>query len=432
MDLEPPSLQFLNTLDLTAIFGIAVIFILLFFAALISGAEVAFFSLSAQDIEKAAIKSPRKTRIISYLLERPKKLLATLLVANNVLNIAIVVLFVAISRDFFLAISHVGLRLLTKIAIITFVILFFGEVLPKIFASRNNIKFARITVYFIAFLEKALSPISLPMRFLTIYLQKKLGKEKSSFSVDQLSQALELTSSDGTSSDEQKILEGIVSFGNTETKQVMSPRIDIFAIENDETFSAVLAKVIDKGYSRIPVYRDNIDHIEGVLFVKDLIPHIDKEDFDWITLLREPFFVPENKKLDNLLKDFQRMKSHLAVVVDEYGGTSGLVSLEDIIEEIVGDISDEFDDEDINFSQIDEKNFLVEGKIYLKDFYRIVDVDEDLFEERKGEAETLAGLVLEILGNFPKKGQQVHFAKCTFTVELVDKKRIKQIKVTLN
>lgn len=432
MDLEPPSLQFLNTLDLTAIFGIALIFILLFFAALISGAEVAFFSLSAQDIEKAAIKSPRKTRIISNLLERPKKLLATLLVANNVLNIAIVVLFVAISRDFFLAISHVGLRLFTKIALITFVILFFGEVLPKIFASRNNIKFAKITVYFIAFLEKLLSPISLPMRFLTVYLQKKLGKEKSSFSVDQLSQALELTSSDDTTSEEQKILEGIVSFGNTETKQVMSPRIDIFAIENDEPFSAVLAKVIDKGYSRIPVYRDNIDYIEGVLFVKDLIPHIDKEDFDWITLLREPFFVPENKKLDNLLKDFQRMKSHLAVVVDEYGGTSGLVSLEDIIEEIVGDISDEFDDEDINFSQIDEKNFLVEGKIYLKDFYRIVVVDEDLFEERKGEAETLAGLILEILGNFPKKGQQVHFAKCTFTVELVDKKRIKQIKVTLN
>ena len=432
MDLEPPSLQFLDTLDITTIIGFVVIFILLFFAALISGAEVAFFSLSAQDLEKSATKSPRKTRIISNLLERPKKLLATLLVANNVINIAIVVLFVAISRDFFLTIPYVGLRLFAKIALITFVILFFGEVLPKIFASRNNIKFAKITVYFIAFLEKILSPISLPMRFLTIYLQKKLGKEKSNFSVDQLSQALELTSSDETSSEEQKILEGIVSFGNTETKQVMSPRIDIFALENDETFAAVLAKVIDKGYSRIPVYRDNIDHIEGVLFVKDLIPHIDKEDFDWITLLREPFFVPENKKLDNLLKDFQRMKSHLAVVVDEYGGTSGLVSLEDIIEEIVGDISDEFDDEDINFSQIDEKNFLVEGKIYLKDFYRIIDVDEELFEERKGEAETLAGLLLEILGNFPKKGQQVQFAKCTFTVELVDKKRIKQIKVTLN
>ncbi len=432
MDPEPPSLPFLNTLDFTAIIGFAIIIVLLFLAALISGAEVAFFSLSPQDLEKSALKSPRKIKIISNLLERPKKLLATLLVANNVLNISIVILFIKISEPFFLEIINPGFRLLLKIILITFVILFFGEVLPKIFASRNNIKFAKATVYLIAFLEKILSPISLPMRFLTIYLQKKLGKEKTNFSVDQLSQALELTSSEETSFEEQKILEGIVSFGNTETKQVMSPRIDIFALENDEPFAAVLEKVIDKGYSRIPVYKDNIDHIEGVLFVKDLIPHIDKEDFDWITLLREPFFVPENKKLDNLLKDFQRMKSHLAVVVDEYGGTSGLVSLEDIIEEIVGDISDEFDDEDINFSQIDEKNFLVEGKIYLKDFYRIIDVDEDLFEERKGEAETLAGLLLEILGNFPKKGQQVQFAKCTFTVELVDKKRIKQIKVTLN
>lgn len=431
MDIEPPSLLFINSLDFNVIIGFFGIMILLFFAALISGAEVAFFSLSSQDLEKSSIKNPRKSQLISYLLDRPKKLLATLLVANNVINITIVLLYIKISTHFFSGIQYIEVRLLLKVILIAFIILFFGEVLPKIIASRNNVKFANATVYFIAFLEKMLSPISLPMRFLTRYLQKKLGKEKSNFSVDQLSQALELTSSDETSSEEQKILEGIVSFGNTETKQVMSPRIDIFALENDETFSDVLSKVVEKGYSRIPVYKDNIDHIEGVLFVKDLIPHIDKVDFDWLTLLRQPFFVPENKKLDNLLKDFQRMKSHLAIVVDEYGGTSGLVSLEDIIEEIVGDISDEFDDEDINFSQIDEKNFLVEGKIYLKDFYRIIDVDEAVFEERKGEAETLAGLILEILGNFPKKGQQVQFAKCIFTVELVDKKRIKQIKVTL-
>ncbi|WP_396177958.1 gliding motility-associated protein GldE [Flavobacterium sp.] len=432
MDTEPPSLPFFAHLDITAFLGFALILILLLLAALVSGAEVAFFSLSAQDLEQANRTNPRKTKIIALLLERPKKLLATLLVANNVLNIAIVVLFFAISEDFFLSIEYTWLRLFLKITIITFFILFLGEVLPKIFASRNNIKFAIITVYFIRFLEKILSPVSLPMRFMTIYLQKKLGKEKSNLSVDQLSQALELTASDESSSEEQKILQGIVSFGNTETKQVMSPRIDIFALEIYEPFSVVLRKVVEIGYSRIPVYRDNIDHIEGILFVKDLILHIDKQDFDWVSLLREPFFVPENKKLDNLLKVFQHMKSHLAIVVDEYGGTSGLVSLEDIIEEIVGDISDEFDDEDINFSQIDEKNFLFEGKIYLKDFYRIVAVDEEVFEDRKGEAETLAGLLLEILGNFPKKGQQVLFAKCTFTVELVDKKRIKQIKVTLN
>ena len=432
MDPEPPSLQLVLLLDPTVLIGFVVIAILLLFAALVSGAEVAFFSLSAHDLDTSARSNPQKTKIISKLLERPKKLLATLLVANNVLNIAIVVLFFAISKGLYDSIIYLWLQFFLKIATITFIILFFGEVLPKIFASRNNIKFARGTVYFISFLEKVLSPISLPMRYFTLYLQEKLGKEKSNFSVDQLSQALELTSSDDTSSEEQKILEGIVSFGNTETKQVMSPRIDIFAIEITEHYSDILEKVVQTGYSRIPVYRDNIDYIEGILFVKDLILHIDKEDFDWVTLLRPPFFVPENKKLDNLLKDFQRMKSHLAVVVDEYGGTSGLVSLEDIIEEIVGDISDEFDDEAINFSQIDEKNFLVEGKIYLKDFYRIIDVDEAVFEERKGEAETLAGFLLELLGNFPKKGQQVQFEKCLFTIELVDKKRIKQIKVTLS
>jgi gliding motility-associated protein GldE len=212
----------------------------------------------------------------------------------------------------------------------------------------------------------------------------------------------------------------------------MSPRIDIFALEIDETFAEIYSKIVDKGYSRIPVYRENIDHIEGILFVKDLIPHINKKEFEWNKLMREPFFVPENKKLDDLLKEFQNKKSHLAIVVDEYGGTSGLVSLEDVIEEIVGDISDEFDDENLNFSQIDDKNFLFEGKINLKDFYRIIDVDEDAFESSKGEAETLAGFILEILGNFPKKGQKIHFSNVRFTIEVVDKKRIKQLKVTID
>ena len=432
MDPEPPSLDSFQTLDANLIFGFIGIFVLLFFAAIVSGSEVAFFSLSQNDLDDASPENPKKVQIIAKLLEKPKKLLATLLVANNFLNISIVVLFSFLGRSLFDFISLPSLKFLTEIFFITFLILFFGEVLPKIYASRNNIKFAISIAHPILVLDKLLSPISLPMRSLTLYLQKKLGKQRSNFSVDQLSQALELTSSEETSSDEQKILEGIVSFGNTDTKQVMSPRIDIFALEIEEAFEEIFPKIVDKGFSRIPVYRDNIDHIEGVLFVKDLIPHIDKKEFDWKTLMREPFFVPENKKLDNLLKDFQGMKNHLAIVVDEYGGTSGLVSLEDVIEEIVGDISDEFDDENINFSQIDENNFLFEGKIYLKDFYRIVSVNEEVFEDRKGEAETLAGLILEILGNFPKKGQRVNFDDCIFTIETVDKKRIKQIKVTLN
>ena len=433
MDPEPPSfIAVFQNLDTNLLFGFIGIFFLLFISALLSGAEVAFFSLSTKDLDEVSKDDLSKGNLIISLLEKPKKLLATLLVANNFINIGVVILFSYIGSDLFSSVSSPLIKFILEVIVVTFLILLFGEVLPKVYANRNNLKFAKFIAQPLYILDKFLSPVSLPMRAITIYLHEKLGKQKSNFSVDQLSQALELTSSEGTSHGEQKILEGIVSFGNTDTKQVMSPRIDIFAIEINETFEKLLPKIIEKGYSRIPVYNDSIDHIEGVLFVKDLIPHIDNKDFDWRTLLRAPFFVPENKKLDDLLKDFQSMKNHLAIVVDEYGGTSGLVSLEDVIEEIVGDISDEFDDDDLSFSQIDAKNYLFEGKINLKDFYRIIDVDEILFEDKKGEAETLAGFLLEIHGNFPKKGHKLTFGNCNFVIETVDKKRIKQIKVTID
>ena len=392
---------------------------------------MALFSLSQNDLTKLSQQNPAKSQLVSQLLQKPKKLLATLLLANNFVNIGIVIIFSFVSDSLFAGIVSPVVKFVVEVVLVTFLILLFGEVLPKVYASRNNIKFSAGIARPLWILDQLLSPLSLPMRAVTVYLHKKLGRQKTNISVDQLSQALEMTSSDDTTSEEQKILEGIVSFGNTDTKQVMSPRIDIFALEIEESFAEIYPKIVDKGYSRIPVFRENIDHIEGVLFVKDLIPHIHKKEFDWNSLLREPFFVPENKKLDDLLKDFQSMKSHLAIVVDEYGGTSGLVSLEDVIEEIVGDISDEFDDENISYSQIDDKNFLFEGKINLKDFYRIVNVDEEAFDDRKGEAETLAGFILELLGNFPKKGQKIHFSTVTFTVEVVDKKRVKQLKVTL-
>jgi putative hemolysin len=430
--LDPePSLEITSLIDTNLVFGFVGIFILLFCSAIVSGAEVALFSLSQKDIDETIQDNASKGKIISQLLEKPKKLLATLLVANNFINIGVVILFSFVGKDLFAAITSPVLKFTTEVILVTFLLLLFGEVLPKVYASRNNVKFVKLIAYPISGLDKILSPVSLPMRSATIYLQNKLGKQKTNFSVDQLSQALELTATDETSTEEQKILEGIVSFGNTDTKQVMSPRIDVFALEITETFEAICPKIIEKGFSRIPVYRDNIDQIEGVLFVKDLLPYINSVAFDWTTLIREPFFVPENKKLDNLLKDFQSMKSHLAIVVDEYGGTSGLVSLEDVIEEIVGDISDEFDDEPVNYSQIDDKNYIFEGKINLKDFYRIIEVDEDLFEDKKGEAETLAGFILEILGNFPKKGQKITFENCVFVIESVDQKRIKQIKVTI-
>lgn len=430
MDPEP-SLFLQYSIDTNLVFGFLALFMLLFCSALISAAEVAFFSISQKDVDDSILNKPSKGKIIAALLAKPKKLQATLLVANNFINIGIVILFFHVGHNLFSVIDSAIFEFILKVIVVTFLILLFGEVLPKVYASKNNISFAKWVAYPLFLLDKLLSPISLPMRKFTIYLHNKLGKQKTIFSVGQLSQALELTDTDETSTEEQKILEGIVSFGNTDTKQVMSPRMDIFALEIEDSFATIYPKIVENGFSRIPVYRDNIDQIEGVLFVKDLLPYINKEDFDWKTLLREPFFVPENKKIDNLLKDFQSMKSHLAIVVDEYGGTSGLVSLEDIIEEIVGDISDEFDGDDTNFSKIDEKNYLFEGKIYLKDFYRILDVEDELFETTKGEAETLAGFILEILGNFPKKDQKITFENCIFTIETVDKKRIKQIKVTI-
>ncbi len=432
MDPEPPSYStFFSIIDVDLAFGFLAIFFLLFCSALVSGAEVAFFSLPSKDLEGASKGKYSKDQMINNLLKKPQQLSATLSVANTFFNIGIVLLFFWVGQTVFASIETPILQFIIEVLVVTFLILLFGEILPKVYASRNATQYARIIVRPLFVLDKLLSPITLPMHGIMLFVHQKLGREKSNFSVGQLSQALELTSSEGTSQEEQKIFEGIVSFGNTDAKQVMSPRIDIFALEVEESFQDLLPKIVENGYSRIPIYRDNIDHIEGVLFVKDLIPHIDKTHFEWTTLLRKPFFVPENKKLDNLLKDFQSMKNHLAIVVDEYGGTSGLVSLEDVIEEIVGDISDEFDGDDISFSQIDENNYLFEGKINLKDFYRIVAVDESLFEDNKGEAETLAGFILEILGNFPQKGEKISFSNCLFLIEVVDKKRIKQIKVTI-
>lgn len=308
----------------------------------------------------------------------------------------------------------------------------FGEILPKIYANRNNLKFSKFMARPLKILDVLFAPISMPMRRLTLMIHKGLGKQKSNLNVDYLSQALELTSEEDTTKEEQKILQGIVSFGNTDTKQVMRPRIDIFALESSLKFEAIIPEIVAHGYSRIPVYENSIDSVSGILYAKDLLPHLQKKEFDWNSLLRVPLFVPENKKLDDLMVEFQEKKIHLAIVVDEYGGTSGVVSLEDVIEEIVGDISDEFDDDDLIYSKIDENNYVFDGKTALKDFYRIIKLeDESIFENHKGEAETIAGFVLEISKSFPKIRSKIKFNSYTFVVEGIDNKRIKQIKVTL-
>ncbi|AWM13279.1 gliding motility-associated protein GldE [Flavobacterium sp. NRK F10] len=431
MDSDPSS--FFSTIDFEMLTGMLVVFVLLICSAFISGSEVALFSLSQKDIDDLEHEDTNKGNQVTKLLNRPKQLLATILVANNFINIGVVIIFSSFSERLFGSVHSVVMRFVLEVVVVTFLILLFGEVLPKIYANRNNVTFAKMVLIPVSLLFRVLAPIAIPMRNITLYIEKKFSVQKTNFSVDQLSQALELTNQEETTVEEQKLLEGIVSFGNTEVRQVMSPRIDLFALDIEETFDEVLPKIIDKGYSRIPVYKESVDQIEGVLFIKDLIPYIDeKKDFKWQSLIREPFFVPENKKLDNLLKEFQGMKNHLAIVVDEYGGTSGLISLEDILEEIVGDISDEFDDENLVYSQIDDKNYVFDGKIGLKDFFRIVEVDEEVFEQAKGEAETLAGFILEISGNFPKKGQKISFESYLFTIESLDKRRIKQIKVTLS
>jgi gliding motility-associated protein GldE len=308
----------------------------------------------------------------------------------------------------------------------------FGEILPKIYANRNNLKFSKFMARPLKILDVLFAPISMPMRRLTLMIHKGLGKQKSNLNVDYLSQALELTSEEDTTKEEQKILQGIVSFGNTDTKQVMRPRIDIFALESSLKFEAIIPEIVAHGYSRIPVYENSIDSVSGILYAKDLLPHLQKKEFDWNSLLRVPLFVPENKKLDDLMVEFQEKKIHLAIVVDEYGGTSGVVSLEDVIEEIVGDISDEFDDDDLIYSKIDENNYVFDGKTALKDFYRIIKLeDESIFENHKGEAETIAGFVLEISKSFPKIRSKIKFNSYTFVVEGIDNKRIKQLKVTL-
>jgi gliding motility-associated protein GldE len=433
LDPEPFSL-IINTLaiETSIAFGVILLLVLLLCSALVSGAEVALFSLTQTDIEKASQENSKPIEIISKLLDRPKKLLATILVANNFINIAIVILFAYLGGYFFEGISSAITRFVIEVVIVTFLILLFGEILPKIYASRNRVKFATFMAYPLRVLDVLISPISLPMRSITIAMHNRLGKQKSNLSVDQLSQALELASDEDTTKEEQKILQGIVSFGNTDTKQVMQPRIDIFALEESQKLTDIFAEIVKHGFSRIPVYKDNVDNIIGVLYAKDLLPYLDRKQFDWRTLLREPFFVPENKKLDDLMVEFQEKKVHLAIVVDEYGGTSGIVSLEDVIEEIVGDISDEFDDEDLTFSKLDDKNYVFEGKTTLKDFYRIIKLeDETIFESKKGEAETIAGFVLEISGSFPKLGSKIKFENYVFVIEALDKKRIQQIKVTL-
>ncbi|MFL2638544.1 MAG: gliding motility-associated protein GldE [Flavobacteriaceae bacterium] len=410
-------------------FDIFLLVILLIFSGFISGSEVALFSLSKSEIEsKSDLKS---FKIITNLLEKPNKLLATILVVNNLINIGIVILFTKLGEIFFSAIESPLIKFFIEIVVATFLILLFGEILPKIYASRNNINFSRIIAYPLRILDIIFSPISLPMQKFSNYIKNKLAIQNSNISIDQISHALDLTRPEDSTKQEQKILKGIVNFGNIDTKEIMRPRIDIFALDSKLKSEEIIKSITTTNHSRIPVFDENLDKIIGVLHIKDLLPFLDKKEFQWKELLREPLFIPENKKLDDLMLEFQEKKVHLAIVVDEYGGTSGLVSLEDVIEEIVGDISDEFDDDNLLYSKIDDQNFIFDGKTSLHDLCRIINENKNIFDQYKGDAETIAGFILEISKSFPKKNSKINFMKFIFTIESIDKKRIKQIKLTI-
>ena len=410
---------------------IILILIFLVISALTSGCEVAFFSLDKSIMPDD--KSDKLIKKIQLLLEQPKKLLATILISNNFINIAIVILFASIDNPYLSSINSPFLETVLEVGLIGMLILFIGDILPKIYANRNPLVFSKIMVTPIYFLDRyVLFLLNKPMSKSMSYLESSLAKDSKQLSVDKLSQALDLTDSKETSKEEKKILKGIVNFGNVETRQIMCPRVDVFALESNKKILDVIDDLIAKGFSRVPVYKENLDKIIGVLYVKDLLPHLENDNFNWTSLLRKPLYIPENKKLDDLLTEFKTKKIHMGIVVDEYGGTSGIITLEDVIEEIFGEISGEFDEEDNLFSKLDDFTFVFDSKINLQDFYRAINLkDSTSFEEIALEIETLGGFLIEKVKKIPRVGQVIIHDSYKFIVEIVDKKRIKQVKLII-
>ena len=413
---------------------ILITLILLMFSALFSASEVAYFSLTPTDLDEIKNEKTAANQRIISILEKPKRLLATILIANNIANVGIVILSTSIINGIMtFEDDPYWLQFMIQVIGVTFIILLFGEVAPKIYANRHSKKVASVMGPFVLGLRKLLWPFSHLLVTSSNLIDRKIKKKNNGMTVDELGHAFELTLKDEhTSTEERKILEGIVKFGNTDVKQIMKPRMDVVAFDINTNYFDLIAKIIDSGFSRVPIYDGGMDKILGLLYIKDLIPYLDeKENFEWKNLIREAFYVPENKKIDDLLKEFKETKIHLAIVVDEYGGMQGIVTLEDVIEEIVGDITDEFDDEDISYSKIDNENYVFEGKTKLIDFYKVLAIEGLEFEAEKGESETLAGFLLERSGNMPNKNDKIQFSNYIFTIEAVDKKRIKQVKITI-
>lgn len=409
---------------------IILLIILLFFSALISGSEVAYFVLSPTNMHSLANRKSSVAKLVMRHTEDSERLLATILIANNFVNVAIIILSTILVNQVFDFSESPVLGFAIQVALITFLLLLFGEILPKVYANQNPVKFAVFMAIPINGLKKFFYPLSFFLLKSSSFVNQRVSQKKDEISMTDLSHALDLASSSVT--EDRKILKGIVSFGNIQVTDIMKPRIDVVSLDIDTQLGKVVSAIVESGYSRIPVYSNTFDDVKGILYVKDLLPHIQKGDtFKWQTLLRVPYFVPETKKINALLKEFQQNRIHMSIVVDEYGGTAGIVTLEDILEEIVGEIIDEFDYEKVSFTKIDDNNYLFDGKTPLFDFYKIMNVQDDIFDDVRGDADTLAGLILEIEGEIPEKNRAISFKNFDFIIESSDRRRIKKINVSL-
>lgn len=422
------------TSSLGLLISILVVVILLFCSAAISASEIAYFSLSASELNELKSKKSAKNQLVISLLSRPKSLLATILIGNNFVNVGIIMLSTYITSSFIDFANHPVLGFIIQVIAITSLILLLGEIMPKILATRKTIWITTFMARPLAVMIRIFYPLSIILVKSTGFIDRRITGKKYTLTMDDLSTAIDLTADGNANEEDRKIMKSITRFGDINAREIMRPRVDITAIEDTANFHELVKMVLDSGYSRIPVYHETPDDVTGILYIKDLIPHLDKEpSFEWNTLARPAFFVPENKPINDLMLEFQEKKIHMAVVVDEYGGTSGIITLEDIIEEIVGDINDEFDSESEGFiySKQDDNNYIFEGKTLLNDFCKIIGIEDRLFEEAKGESDTLAGLLLELAGKMPEYHEEIRFEGFVFRIESLDKRRIRRVKVTV-
>ena len=420
------------------IFSLGLVSVLLLCSALISGSEVAFFSLKPKDLDELESDGRKTSELALKLLrepnekEGPRNLLATILVLNNLINIAIVLIATVKAEEIFPSSSlpHF-VSIAIHIAGVTLLIVLFGEVIPKLYANSNNIQVSRFMAGPLLLLQKVFKPLWKPLVSIGRRLDERISKSTGEISVNELSKAVELTDSDERSIEEKEILERIVKFGDKDAKQIMTPRTDVVAFSLDEPWAVLRSAVVASGFSRIPIHNGSMDKVVGVLHIKDLIPLLEMDEANWTSLLREPYFITENMKIDDLLREFQERKVHMALVVDEYGGTSGLITLEDVLEEIVGDITDEFDVEEISYSKLDDKTFVMEAKTALIDFYRVLEIEENAWEESKGESDTLGGFIMEQAEKIPRKGEHIIFENIKLIVDAGDNRKIDRVKIEI-